>query len=109
MPNPFRETKFSGTNTDREIFIFSVQLTTCRTGNLTRLIHTLAICVAIHTCMYRYVCSIYVLLVYIASRCGTGCRACFAVDSYYVKDSRNYTILNSSLIYFFFFPDACSQ
>ena len=26
-----------------------VQLTTCRTGNLTRLIHTLAICVTIHT------------------------------------------------------------
>ena len=30
------------------IFIFSVQLTTCRIGNLTRLIHTLAICVIIH-------------------------------------------------------------
>ena len=38
--NPSRETKFSGTNADREIFIFPVQLTTCRTGNLTRLIHT---------------------------------------------------------------------
>ena len=31
------------------IFVFSVQLTTCRIGNLTRLIHTLAICVAIHS------------------------------------------------------------
>ena len=31
------------TNADREIFIFPVQLTTCRIGNLTRLIHTLAI------------------------------------------------------------------
>ena len=49
MPNPSRETKFSGTNADREIFIFPVQLTTCRTGNLIRLIHTLAICVTIHT------------------------------------------------------------
>ena len=39
---------FSGTNADRNIFIFSVQLTTCRTGNLTQLIHTLAICVT-HT------------------------------------------------------------
>ena len=29
---------------DREIFIFPVQPTTSRTGNLTRLIHTLAIC-----------------------------------------------------------------
>ena len=29
-------------------FIFPVQLTTCRMGNLTRLIHTLAICVTIH-------------------------------------------------------------
>ena len=37
------------TNADREIFIFLVQLTTCRIGNLTRLIHTLAIiCVTIH-------------------------------------------------------------
>ena len=27
---------------------FPVQLTTCRTGNLTRLINTLAICVTIH-------------------------------------------------------------
>ena len=47
MPNPSRETKFSGTNADREIFIFLVQLTTRRTGNLTRLIHALAICVTI--------------------------------------------------------------
>ena len=29
---------------DREIFIFPVQLTTSRIGNLTGLIHTLAIC-----------------------------------------------------------------
>ena len=44
------KTKFSGTNADREIFIFPVQLTTSRTGNLTRLIHTLAIiCVTIYT------------------------------------------------------------
>ena len=49
--NPSRETKFSGANGDREIFIFPVQLTTCRIGNLTRLIHTLAICV---TVPYRY-------------------------------------------------------
>ena len=51
MPNPSRETKFSGANADREIFIFPlifpVQLTTCSIGNLTRLIHTLDICVAI--------------------------------------------------------------
>ena len=32
------------TNADREILIFPVQLTTSRIGNLTRLIHTLAIC-----------------------------------------------------------------
>ena len=51
LPNPSRETKFSGANADREIFIFPVQLTTCRIGNLTRLIHTLAICVTIHTCI----------------------------------------------------------
>ena len=48
-PNPSHETKFSGANADREIFIFSVQLITGRIGNLTRLILTLAICVTIHT------------------------------------------------------------
>ena len=46
--NPSRETKFSGVNADREILIFPVQLTTCRIGNLTRLIHTLVVCVTIH-------------------------------------------------------------
>ena len=40
--------KFSGANADKEIFIFPVQLTTCRIGNIARLIHTLAICVTIH-------------------------------------------------------------
>ena len=42
-PHASRETKFSGANTDREIFIFPVQLTTSRVENLIRLIHTLAI------------------------------------------------------------------
>ena len=37
LPNPSRETKFSGVNADREIFFFRVQLTTSRIGNLTRL------------------------------------------------------------------------
>ena len=35
LPNPSRETKFSSANADREIYIFSVQLTTSRIGNLT--------------------------------------------------------------------------
>ena len=47
LPNPSRETKFSGANGNREIFIFPVQLTTSRIGNLTRLIHALAIRVTI--------------------------------------------------------------
>ena len=34
LPNPSRETKLSGANADREILIFPVQLTMCRTGNL---------------------------------------------------------------------------
>ena len=34
LPNPSRETKFSGANGDREIFIFPFQLTTSRIGNL---------------------------------------------------------------------------
>ena len=50
LPNPSRETNFSGANADREIFIFPIQLTTTKIVNLlTRLIHTLAVCVTIHT------------------------------------------------------------
>ena len=41
--NPSCETNFSGANGDTEIFIFPVQLTTSRIGNLTRLILPLAI------------------------------------------------------------------
>ena len=52
MPNSSRETKFSGANADRGIFIFPVRLTTSRIGNLARLIHTLAICVTIHGHLY---------------------------------------------------------
>ena len=54
LPNSSRKTKFSDANGDREISIFPVQLTTSRTGNLTRLIHTLAICVTIHTYIHDY-------------------------------------------------------
>ena len=50
LPNPSRETKFSGANADRETSISPFQLTTSRIGNLARLIHTLAICVAMHAC-----------------------------------------------------------
>ena len=39
-------------NADRKIFIFPVQLTTYRVGNLTRLIHTLAISVTIYNHVY---------------------------------------------------------
>ena len=42
LPNPSRDTKFSGANADREIFVFPAQLTTSRIGNLTRLIHTIS-------------------------------------------------------------------
>ena len=57
--NPSRETKFSGTHGDRGIFIFPVQLTTSRIGNLTRLIHTLLYLVCddhtyIHTYKYHW-------------------------------------------------------
>ena len=44
-----RQNSQARTNADREIFVFfPVQLTTCRIGNLTRLIHTLAIGVTMH-------------------------------------------------------------
>ena len=52
LPNLSRETKFSGANGDREMFIFPVQLTTSRMGSLTRLILTLAMCDD-HTYMSR--------------------------------------------------------
>ena len=64
LPNPSRETKSSGANADREMFIFPVQLTTCRVGNLTRLIHTLVICATIHTYgIYIYILSVYHFIV----------------------------------------------
>ena len=44
LPNPSRETKFSGANADKKIFIFPVQPNLSKIGNLTRLIHALAIC-----------------------------------------------------------------
>ena len=56
LPKLSRETKFSGGNADREIFIFPVQLTTSRSGNLTWLINTLAICVTIHTYIHTLYC-----------------------------------------------------
>ena len=52
--NPSRETKFSGANGDREMFTSPVQLTTSRIGDLTRLIHTLAICDG-HTYIHTYI------------------------------------------------------
>ena len=44
LPNPSHETKFSGANGDREMFIFAVRLTSSRIGHLTRLILTRDIC-----------------------------------------------------------------
>ena len=41
--------QFSRANRDREIFVYPVQLTTSRIGNLTRLINTFTICVTRHT------------------------------------------------------------
>ena len=50
LKNHFMNTsKFSGTHGDRGIFIFPVQLTTSRVGNLTRLIDTLLYVMTIHT------------------------------------------------------------
>ena len=46
---PARPNSQARTNADKEKNVFPVQLTTSRIGNLTRLIHTLAICVTIHT------------------------------------------------------------
>ena len=48
LPSPPREAKSSGANRDRANIVFSVQLTTSRIGNLTRLNLPLAIC-DVHT------------------------------------------------------------
>ena len=44
LPNPSRETIFSGVDGDRKTSIFPVQLTTSKIDSLTRFIFTLAIC-----------------------------------------------------------------
>ena len=65
LPNPYRETKFSGANGDREMSIFPVQLTTSRIGNLTRLIHSLLYVMTIHTYyIIHALLSIYYLILY---------------------------------------------
>ena len=46
--DPSRETNFSGANADREMFIFPVQLTTSRIGNLTRLNHAVVLLLPSH-------------------------------------------------------------
>ena len=53
LPNPSRETKFSGANGDREIFIFPVQLTTSRIGNLTHLMIFLLYVMTIHFIVFK--------------------------------------------------------
>ena len=63
-PNLSRETKFSGANGDREMFIFRVQLATSRIGNLTRLIHALAM-----QYVMTIVCTLYIRKY--SSSCGT--------------------------------------
>ena len=48
---PSSETEFSGASGDKEFFIFPVQLTTSRTGNLTRVDRYSAICEDILYCI----------------------------------------------------------
>ena len=54
-----RDQKFPGANWDRELFIFLVQLTTSRIGNLTRLILILWPYVTIHTYIVFLIFSYY--------------------------------------------------
>ena len=54
LPNPSRETKFSGANGNRELFTFPVQPTTSRIGRLTRLIHRLRYFLY-HTCYNHFI------------------------------------------------------
>ena len=52
---PSREIKFSDPSGDRGIFIFPVQLTTSRIGDLPRLIRTLLYICDDHTYIHTYV------------------------------------------------------
>ena len=45
-------TRLAGPNSQARRGHFPVQLTTSRIGSLTRLIHTLAICVTVHACIH---------------------------------------------------------
>ena len=54
--HPFIETKLSGANGDREMFIFPVQPTPSGIGNLSQLIHTPALDVTINNCMGLFLC-----------------------------------------------------
>ena len=65
--NPSRETKFSGAKGDREKVVFSVQLTTNRINDLTRLVLTLMYAMTIHT---------YIHPVHVCA-----CSVCFIVTS----------------------------
>ena len=67
------------TNADRGILIFPVQLTTSRIGNLTRLIHTLAICVTIHTCIHTYMVQKHGL---------ESCCCCFSHSAYWLPTEK---------------------
>ena len=65
LKNHFMNTsKFSGTHGDRGMFIFPVQLTTSRIGNLTRLIHTLLYVMTIYTYIHTmyYCCTMHMIL-----------------------------------------------
>ena len=56
-PSSSRETELSGTNGDREIFIFPVKLTMGGIRKHTRLIHTLLYVMTIHTYIHTYILS----------------------------------------------------
>ena len=55
IPNNLRNVTIIHANADRNIFIFPLQLTTCRIGNLTQLIDTFAICATIYTYKHTYI------------------------------------------------------
>ena len=74
-----REAKFSGANVDRETFVFPVQLTMIRIGNLTSFIHTLLYVMTIHTYMhtlYKVVIPIHLKSLLLAHPVNSSARSC---------------------------------
>ena len=94
--NPSRGTEFVGANEDKDIIIFSVQLTMSMTGNLSRLIHTLLEVMTIHTLEYMVGALLFLRVIW--SLRMVGMKIVFPAASFRRIDA-NYPPLSSLLLF----------